>query len=509
MTTINRDIESHSRDNYDLIIIGGGIYGVMLLFEASRRNVRCLMVEEKDFGGQTSLNHLRTVHGGLRYLQTLDLKRFFESVKERKWFLRHMPHRVNPMACLMPLYGKGLKRRGILRMAVLVNDLLSLTRNRGVPPGNRLPRSRTVSAPSVEGIFPGVEKKRLQGGAVWYDGAISEYQRLLMEILKTAVNRGGGALNYLRATELLRGEKRVRGITGRDMESGREYEFLAPRVINAAGPWSRELAGRFDRDHPALFPKRLLNWNILFDRESLSPYSLGLTAEGETEHTYFFHNWKNRLLVGTGEQVVDQSETETLVSRPAMETFMGDLNGMVPELDLSENDILRVYSGVLPATPDGRLAVRETLIDHGRTDGPEGLFSISGVKFTTARLVAEKTIRRIFPESQTLPGPPLPTGEQDREHPLPYDWLPQNHDPLDFFKDILKDESVVHLGDLLLRRTSIGDNPARTRDILDKLRPLFPWDDSRWKAEVDSLEKELNANNIYTRAHTRLSAADS
>ncbi|MCK4836895.1 MAG: FAD-dependent oxidoreductase, partial [Candidatus Aminicenantes bacterium] len=158
MSTISRDVKHHSHKNYDLIIIGGGIYGIMLLLEATRRNYRSLLVEEKDFGGQTSLNHLRTVHGGLRYLQTLDLKRFMESTKERKWFFQNFPVQLKPMPCLMPLYKRGLKRRSILRIALLINDLLAINRNRGILPQKKLSRSRTINAEAVKKIFPRVNK---------------------------------------------------------------------------------------------------------------------------------------------------------------------------------------------------------------------------------------------------------------------------------------------------------------------------------------------------------------
>ena len=114
---------------YDLIVVGGGIYGAFLTLDAAHRGLRTLLLEKEDFGGQTSFNTLRIVHGGLRYLQSLDLHRFRESVRERTWFLRHLPDLVEPLACLMPLYGNGLKRPIVLRAALTLNDLLSASRN--------------------------------------------------------------------------------------------------------------------------------------------------------------------------------------------------------------------------------------------------------------------------------------------------------------------------------------------------------------------------------------------
>ena len=117
---------------FDLIIVGGGVYGIMLALESARRGLKALLLERGDFGGATSRNSLRIVHGGLRYLQTFDLLRFREHVSERRWFMRHFPDLVEPLACLMPLYGKGIYRTSVFRAASALNEL------RREPPARKL-----------------------------------------------------------------------------------------------------------------------------------------------------------------------------------------------------------------------------------------------------------------------------------------------------------------------------------------------------------------------------------
>jgi glycerol-3-phosphate dehydrogenase len=409
MTTLTREPGKCSDETFDLIIVGGGIYGVMLSLEAVRRNLRPLMLEKNDFSGATSLNHLRTVHGGLRYLQKLDLPRFIESIKERKWFLKYFPQYVTPMACLMPLYGKGLHRNSVLRIALWLNDFLSYNRNKGVKPEQHLPRGKVISPRRTCDIFPGVDSSGLKGGAVWYDGGIEEFQRLLMEVTKTAAACGARFLNYTEVKELIREGNRVAGVRAVDNESGDTFDFNAPVVINAAGPWCREVASLFDRDYVPLFKKRLLLWNVLFDREAMSNYALGLTPERGKGRSYFFHPWKNRLLVGTGEVVVENRDTA--VPPEELESFIANINKMVPGLELNENDIQRIYSGILPAKDDGSLANREVIFNHAVEGGPAGLFSISGVKFTTSRLVADKTLKKIFPKRRN-------SGTKGKQRPL-------------------------------------------------------------------------------------------
>ncbi len=124
LAPLSRDLEKAQHARYDVIVVGGGIQGVCLLHEASRRGLRALLVERGDFGGQTSWNSMRVLHGGFRYLQSMDLPRYIESVRARRWFLRLFPGMTEPLDCLMPLYGDGLKRPETFRAAVWMNRQL-------------------------------------------------------------------------------------------------------------------------------------------------------------------------------------------------------------------------------------------------------------------------------------------------------------------------------------------------------------------------------------------------
>jgi glycerol-3-phosphate dehydrogenase len=490
MITINRNPENFSKKKYDLIVVGGGIYGVMLLLEASRRNLSALLLEQNDFGSQTSLNHLRTLHGGLRYLQSLDFWRFKESVAERKWFLQYFPQFVKVMPCLMPLYKRGLQRKSIFRIAFLINDILSFSRNRGVLPSRHIPKCKIIKPEEVKKLFPLVKSDGLESGAIWYDASVEEYQRLFMKLLKLSIVKGSSVLNYMQAEDLLLQNGLVSGVRAVDTETGSQYEFNAPLVINATGPWSRDTAAFFDQDFPRLFKKRLLGRNILFDREALSTHSLGLSIDKKMSQTYFFHPWKNRLLIGTGEMIVEKNRKECQISTAEMEKIIKNINEIVPGIKLSEKDVLRAYTGILPATEKEILAKREILIDHSRKNGPKGLFSISGVKFTTSRLVADKTLQQLFPDLAKISYRHF-IKPQKEEIRFEYNWHPRHNGDLNVLKDIVKNESVIHLSDLILRRTSLGDNPERAIAILPKLKKMFSWDNKKWDQEVANLRIEL------------------
>ena len=490
MSKIIRDCAAAAAEKYDLIVIGGGIYGIMLALEAGQRQKRVLLLEKEDFGGATSLNHLRTIHGGLRYLQSLDLPRFFESVAERRWFLTHFPALVQVLPCLMPLYGRGLKRPVIMGPALLLNDCLGLTRNRGVGSPKQLPRGRLVSSGFMDKVFPQIDRKGLQAGAMWYDAAAPEHQRLLMEILRWACALGAVALNYVQAESLLLHNSEVRGVLARDQQSGQHHEFRSPLVINAAGPWCRQLAQKFDRDYPRLFPKNLLLFNVLFKRKALSEYALALTPHNLRGHTYFVHNWKNRLLAGTAEILVADKTDNPRPEPEQIANFIFDMNQAVPELFLTEQDIEHIYAGILPAGESGTLAGREVIVRHRDHGGPAGLFSVSGVKYTTSRLVAEKALHRIFPGRPGREPQAPPTEANSGRWFFDYDWMPGAADAgaIASLKALVEEEAVVHLDDLILRRTGLGENRRRISELLPRLRPLFSWNDLRWQQECERLK---------------------
>jgi len=492
---INRKPEQASLKTYDLIVVGGGIYGVSLALCATLRGLQPLLLERDDFGAATSFNSLRIVHGGLRYLQTMDLHRFFESVAERRWFMQNFPGLVEAMPCLMPLYGKGLKRPAIFKVALLLNDLLSFKRNRQVSAPGRIAAGKVIAPQVIKQLFPQVDTNGLQGGAVWYDGSMPDSQRLLIEMLKIACDEGAVALNYMPCQNVLIERQSVQGVVAKDAMTGQDIEFRSNVVVNTAGPWCREVASRADRDHAELFASSLA-WNVLLDRSALSSHALAVTPPKPDGQTYFLRPWKGRLFAGTIHEPWQTVEKDPMPSMQSIDNFIEDLNLSIKGLNLSRKDILHITSGLLPAREEGscKIAVRERILDHAAENGPQGLFSVSGVKFTTARLVAEKTLVRIFKHKlkhrDTQPRHRIPLREAAPVAGMfDFDWDPYS-DQSDWktaLSTIINQESVQHLDDLVLRRTTIGSNPTVAREVAPLLCELFDWSAQRGREEIERL----------------------
>ena len=492
---IVRNPELASEKTYDLVIIGGGVYGAMLTLQASQSGKSVLLLEKGDFGGATSFNSLRIVHGGLRYLQSLNFKRYHEFVGERRWFLQHFPDLVKPLPVLMPLYQQGMKRTELFRIAFLLDKALSVGKNRNLRPDNRLPESRLLSVAEVKRLFPRVQTRGLAGGALWYDGCVPDSQRLIIDVLANACRLGATVLNYVEAVELIQQNHRVKGIRARDSYGSTSFEFSAEVIVNATGPWNRELAARFDTDIPELF-KYSIAWNYLLDRPALSSHALAVSPPQKGGQIYFLHPWKGRLLVGTGHAPRNARTSNPQPTEEETRRFITDLNHAIPGLDIQHREILHVFAGLIPVNEEGTIQFtkEDAIYDHGKHQGPHGLYSLVGTKLTAARSGAEMVLQQIFKNDR-----PQRNADQTlmtrQRGVYAYHWKPAASDVSwkTALADIIQEESVVHLDDLVLRRTTLGDNPKRALELAPVLCRLFDWDDNRSQNEIDRLKLHFSS----------------
>lgn len=458
---ILRDPAAFAREPHDLIVVGGGIYGAMLALEATRRGLRPLLLERRDFGGATSWNSLRIAHGGLRYLQTLDLRRFRESVGERRWLMATFPDLVHPLPCLMPLHGDGLRRPSVFRSVLALNDILSRRRNDGVPVAQRLPGGTILTVEETRHRFPNVNPDGLRGGALWYDGVISSSPRLLIELLRWAAVLGARPLNYVECTGLLSANGRVIGVRARDHHSGQEMDFRTELVINAAGPWCREVAAGAGPAVPELF-RPSLAFNTLLDRKPPAGLALAVMPRRQNARTYFMYPWQGRILAGTFHAPWTGSTDDPTPDERLVMTFLTELNEAVPELGLRREHVIRILPGLLPTTVDGGAtpAVREVVHDHGAHSGLRGVYSVSGVKYTTARLVADEALRRILGTRRCLNGIKRPAPLPDLDVEAMTQLMEADRlRAIAHIGRIVREEAVLHPEDLLLRRSDWGMNP--------------------------------------------------
>jgi glycerol-3-phosphate dehydrogenase len=404
---MERDLRKLSDQSFDVAIVGGGIYGVSIAREAALRGLAVALVEKEDFGGATSANSHKIVHGGLRYLQHADLRRVRESIRERSALLRIAPHLVRPQAFLMPTYGHGLRGREALFVALRLNDLLSVDRNRALQPGRRIPDARMVSKSECLRLAPGIREQGLTGGALWYDALMLNSERLLFAILHAAIDAGAEAANYAEATEVLTRSGRVEGIRVRDASAGSPFEIRARAVVNAAGPWS--IGGFGGRSSPPRTATiRLAKAMNLVTRSILGERAIGVVrysrdASGvlrSDRRLFFLVPWRDRTLIGTTYLPYDGAPDGFAITESEIERFLDEINASYPPARLSRADVRLVHGGLVPvaggreAADDLELATRYQIRDHAG-EGLEGMITVTGVKYTTARGVAEAVVDRL------------------------------------------------------------------------------------------------------------------
>jgi glycerol-3-phosphate dehydrogenase len=387
-----RDLDVLASRSFDVVVVGGGVYGLTIACDAAQRGLTVALVERGDFGGGASFNHLRTIHGGLRYLQSLDFARARESVRERRTIARIAPHAVKPLPFALPLYRSLTRGKLAMRAGFLLDRVVAAGRNHGVPQSHRLRGGRVYSRGSAIQRFPGLKRQGLTGAAVWHDYLMIEPDRLTFAWAQAAVGHGAVLANHVEAVEVRREGARVVGVLAKDRLSDRGLEIRARVVVNAAGAAIDRLLEPIGMATKVPMIKTM---NLVTTRDA-GDEALG--GRGPTGRNLFMVPWRDRALFGTWEsRQLSQPGGEGVSERDVAE-FMAELNYAFPALDLTFADVTLVHQGVVPAAVRGTdvsLEGHDQIRDH-TPDGADGLFTVAGAKYTTARAVAERVTDRLL-----------------------------------------------------------------------------------------------------------------
>jgi glycerol-3-phosphate dehydrogenase len=408
---MKRDVEGFSRDLFDLIIIGGGITGACLAHDAALRDLRVALVEKGDFGAATSSASSKLLHGGIRYLPKAQFLKVRESARERMIFQRIAPHLTSYIPFLIPTVdGNIMKGRHALRMGVLLYEALcSGLNNLVADPLKKVPRGRFLSREEVVRQVPLLKGiQGLNGAQVLFECHMANSERMTLAFIKTAVRNGACVANHVAVSRFLQQEKRVNGVACRDMLTGQEIEIQGKIVANATGPFISNMNGTIEglklRKHPTGFSKGI----HMVTRQIHDRYALAISSGKKTEgyvsrggRHFFIIPWRGRSLIGTTNVPFKEELDKISVSRKDLVDFMEDINTTLPGLNLCKSDIRFAFAGLYPLFSD---EIKEDtyqgtgeyqVVDHAEKDGVEGIVSVLGAKYTTARAVAEQAVDMI------------------------------------------------------------------------------------------------------------------
>jgi glycerol-3-phosphate dehydrogenase len=382
---------------FDVLVVGAGFYGVTIAWDAAQRGLAVAIIDKDDFGAATSFNNLKTLHGGLRSLSTLNFKQLRLFVHERRALARIVPHLVRPLPFVVATTRTPMRSSLAWRMLLAANDWLSRDRNAGLAdPGTHLPPSQIISREEALRLNPVVAPRGVTGGAIWYDYQMLSTDRVTLSFLLSAVDAGAAAANYVQANRFLRIDGRVAGVKAEDRLSGEKFDIRARSVVNAAGPWAASLLADLPVAAQGAPPPRLSRAMNVVTRKMVDAHACGGVAGGRY---LFMVPWRDVSMLGTSHDAHEGSADELKVSRWDLEAFLKDAREAFPNALITASDIRLVHRGLIPMVSGHdshvKLLRESQVVDHTR-HGLPGLVSVFGVRYTTARHTACVAVDAVF-----------------------------------------------------------------------------------------------------------------
>lgn len=518
---------------WDMLIIGGGITGAGIAREAARRGLAVLLIEQKDFAWGTSSRSSKMVHGGLRYIASGDYKTTLLSVRERERMLNEASGLVNEMHYVMPHYKGKFPPPWIFNTLLRVYDGLA---------GKRY--SKYFKRDAFLRLNPGIKQEKFLGASQFSD-AVTDDSRLVMRVLDEARHDGAQAINYLKAESLITNDQGlVVGATlieGSSEDSSHTYDVHAKVVVSATGAWADTLRMQASKQTEQSFQKQIRpsrGSHLVVSQERLPLTQAYTFLHPVDKRAVFVFPWENRTVLGTTDldhPTLDDKEVG--ITNEEVDYLLAATNNLFDDANLSREDVISTWAGVRPLISEGgdgkRVSPSKEKRDHS-VWLDNNLVTVSGGKLTTFRLIALDVLKvcqkvleldesatqdkasyssQVF-SNQTPTNPKfitLPKPLQQRlqgYYGLQLDALLElaHDDDLAYVTDsntiwaeirfAARYEQVIHLDDLLLRRTRLGlilPHGAMTPLISDRLKQIcqqeLGWDEQKWQQEVERYQE--------------------
>lgn len=505
--TLWQDMQSGKAGDWDIIVIGGGITGAGILREAVRKGYKTLLVEQKDFAWGSSSRSSKMVHGGLRYLAAGNFSLTRHALQERENLVREAPRLVERLGYYFPLYKSHFPPRFAAAILFWLYDRLAGIRDHYRVDNEQLGQQfRQLDTANLNGAF-------------YYTDAITDDARLTLRVLQEAVREGGFVRNYTRVTGLLEKQERVQGVTVRDMESDLTLTLRSRVVINATGAWAERLGNAAVRGLK-IRPQR--GSHLILSAENFPVPQAIFLLHPSDKRRLFIYPWEGRTVIGTTD-IYHPKDLDIAASITAeeLEYLLIAARQVFPQQPPARQDVISSWSGVRPIITSGRSKDPSKASREHKVWVQEGLVSCSGGKLTTFHHMALDVLARA---EKFLPAAPQASGGRIFREPscngeaiMPDD--PDRGERLlgrygDDARDLLQSapetehaaipgtltclaqlrwslrhESVVHLDDLMLRRTRLGLLLENGGDaVLEDVRRLFSeisnWTEDKWHSEL-------------------------
>jgi glycerol-3-phosphate dehydrogenase len=459
-------------EDWDLVVIGGGIVGSGVLLDATSRGLKAALIEQDDLAVGTSSRSSRLIHGGLRYLADFRLQLVREALAERSRLLQLAPHLVHLERFLFPVYGWPVVHRAFMGAGLTMYDLLGAARDGG--------RAHHLGADAVAELIPPIKRDGLRGGVTYSDG-VEDDARFSISVARTAIETGATAVTRARVSGLLTAKDgSVTGVTVKDMLGGNGLEVRASRVIDATGVWLGHPEARLGGSTMKLVPSR--GTHLVFDRERL-PLKAGMTLSVPGRVVFVIPHpgvW----LVGTTDEADDGAPGRPTPTPDDADQILENVNNVL-DADLKRDDAVGAFAGLRPlvGAPGGDTA--RVSREHTIHREESGLVRVSGGKYTTYRLMARDAVDYVLEGDESMP--------QSKTASMPLVGA-ASRDELDKLATELADDAGLDVG---RARALVDRHGTGARDVVklgreqDLLRPLAD-DRTELEAEVAwAVEQEL------------------
>lgn len=374
-------IERLTTQEFDVLIIGGGITGSGIALDGATRGLKIALVEMQDFAAGTSSRSTKLVHGGLRYLKQLDVGVVKEVGKERAIVYENGPHVTTPEWMLLPLYKGGTFGRLSTSIGLRVYDYLA-----GV---KREERRKMLTKQETLLLEPFLKEDGLKGGGYYVEYRTDD-ARMTIEVLKKAAEKGAIAVNYTKVTTLLYHNKKVIGAEISDAITGESYRIKAKRVVNATGPWVDEVREMdTSREGKSLILSKGVH--LVID-QSRFPLKQAVYFDTPDGRMVFAIPREGKAYVGTTDTFYQGDLMNPAMTKADRDYLIEAIRFMFPEVNLTVHDVESSWAGIRPLIHEDGKGPSEISRKDEIWESQSGLITIAGGKLTGYRKMAETVV---------------------------------------------------------------------------------------------------------------------
>ena len=374
-------IQSLASDEFDVLVIGGGVTGAGAVLDAASRGLKVALVEARDLASGTSSRSSKLIHGGLRYLEQYDFKLVREALHERELMVSSLsPHLVKPVGFLYPLHEK-LKDRTYVGAGLALYDVL-----RGFQ--RALPWHKHMSAKKIAEIAPSLRQDIVTGAVKYYDAQVDD-ARHTMTIIRTALRHGATIATRVEVDQLIKDGKKVVGATVTDTVTGKKIKVSSKTVVMCAGIWSDEMHERFGLK--AGYGVTMSKGVHIVVPGSAIKSNTGIILKTAVS-VLFLIPWGDKWIVGTTDTPYDGDRAHPYATTEDVQYILDQANKVL-EPQLKREEIIGVYAGLRPLVANTKGSATTKLSREHTTDrSAPGFVSIAGGKYTTYRVMGKDAI---------------------------------------------------------------------------------------------------------------------